>query len=197
METQIALYRFDLVAQALYEFVWNEYCDWFVELAKPALAGDDKAAAQSTRHTLLFVLEAVLRALHPIMPFITEEIWQAVAPLLALRETSVTQRSYPRATDLPADDAAAITEMEWLRALLSQLRRIRSEMNIEPKKPIPLLFANGSAGDRTTCEQVLRADRVHRQDRVATLARSGRGRAGRGGRDRRRDESPHTACRSH
>ena len=148
VEAQIALYRFDLVAQALYEFVWNEYCDWFVELAKPALAGEDKTAAQSTRHTLLSVLEAVLRALHPITPFITEEIWQAVAPVLALRETSVTQRSYPRATDLPADDAAASAEIEWLRALLSQLRRIRSEMNIEPKKPIPLLFANGNAADR-------------------------------------------------
>ena len=164
VEAQIVLYRFDLVAQALYEFVWNEYCDWFVELAKPALAGDDQAAAQSTRHTLLFVLEAVLRALHPITPFITEEIWQSVAPLLSLRETSVTQRSYPRAGDLPADDAAASAEIEWLRALLSQLRRIRSEMNIEPKKLIPLLYANGNVGDRA------RADKFSAQ--IAFIART-------------------------
>ncbi len=76
VETHFTTYRFDLLAQALYEFVWNDYCDWFLELTKPALNGDDKAAADSTRHTLLVVLEAVLRALHPITPFITEEIWQ-------------------------------------------------------------------------------------------------------------------------
>jgi len=148
VEAQMKLYRFDLVAQALYEFVWNEYCDWFVELAKPALNGDDKAAAESTRHTLLAVLEAALRALHPITPFITEEIYQSVAPLLGLKESSITQRPYPRAEDLPADDAAASADIEWLRAALTQIRRIRSEMNIAPGKAIPLLYANGTASDR-------------------------------------------------
>src|SRR3546814_9529059 len=73
-----ASYRFDLLAQALYEFAWNEVCDWFVELAKPALQGDDKAAADSTRHTLLYVLESLLRLLHPLVPFVTEELWQQV-----------------------------------------------------------------------------------------------------------------------
>jgi valyl-tRNA synthetase len=152
VETQMKLYRFDLVAQALYEFVWNEYCDWFVELAKPALNGEDKAAAESTRHTLLVVLETALRALHPITPFITEEIYQSVAPLLDLEETSIAQRAYPRADDLPADDAAASADIEWLRAVLSQIRRIRSEMNIAPGKTIPLLYANGSAADRARVE---------------------------------------------
>jgi len=153
VEAQMKLYRFDLVAQALYEFVWNEYCDWFVELAKPALNGDDKAAAESTRHTLLTVLEAALRALHPITPFITEEIYQSVAPLLGLKETSITQRSYPRAEDFPADDATASADIEWLRAALAQIRRIRSEMNIAPGKAIPLLYANGSASDHTRTDK--------------------------------------------
>src|SRR5579863_2769718 len=163
VETQIALYRFDLVAQALYEFVWNDYCDWFLELTKSALTreiieeanlnDEDKAVAESTRHTLLHVLEAVLRALHPITPFITEEIWQTVAPLLSLTETSITQRSYPRESDLPADDLIASADVEWLRAVLNQVRRIRSEMNIAPGKTIPLLFANGNAVDRARADK--------------------------------------------
>ncbi|MFT3790145.1 MAG: valine--tRNA ligase [Rudaea sp.] len=153
VETQMKLYRFDLVAQALYEFVWNEYCDWFVELAKPALNGGDKAAAESTRHTLLSVLEAALRALHPITPFITEEIYQSVAPLLGLKEASITQRPYPRADELPVDDAVASADIEWLRTVLSQIRRIRSEMNIAPGKAIALLYANGSAIDRGRAEK--------------------------------------------
>ena len=142
-----ASYRFDLLAQALYEFVWNEYCDWFLELAKPALAGEDAAAANSTRRTLLVVLEAVLRALHPITPFITEEIWHEIAPKLGIAGGSVSTQAYPRADDF-AVDLAAEAEIEWLKALLTQVRRIRSEMGIPPGKPIPLLFANGNAGDR-------------------------------------------------
>ncbi len=153
VETQIALYRFDLVAQALYEFVWNEYCDWFLELAKPALGGDDKAAADSTRHTLLYVLEAILRALHPITPFITEEIWQSVAPLLGLKETSITRRTWPHSDELPADEATASADIEWLRAVLTQIRRIRSEMNIAPGKTIPLLLVNGTAAERARAEK--------------------------------------------
>ncbi len=164
VEAQMKLYRFDLVAQALYEFVWNEYCDWFVELAKPALNGDDKAAADSTRRTLLTVLETALRALHPITPFITEEIYQSVAPLLGLKETSIAQRPYPCVEDLPADDAAASADIEWLRALLTQIRRIRSEMNIAPGKTIPLLYANGGMADRE------RADKFAAQ--IAFLARA-------------------------
>jgi len=164
VEAQMKLYRFDLVAQALYEFVWNEYCDWFVELAKPALGGEDKAAAESTRHTLLTVLEAALRALHPITPFITEEIYQSVAPLLGLKEASISRRSYPQADDLPMDDAVASTDIEWLRTVLTQVRRIRSEMNIAPSKAIPLLYANGNAVDRA------RADKFGAQ--IAFLARA-------------------------
>ncbi|WP_426700673.1 valine--tRNA ligase [Rhodanobacter sp. Col0626] len=140
-------YRFDHLAQALYEFVWNEYCDWFLELAKPALNGDDASAAASTRHTLLVVLESVLRALHPIIPFITEEIWQSVGPKLGLTESILMDRPWPRVDEIIADDAAT-AEIEWFKNVLSGIRRIRSEMNISPAKIIPLLFADGDASDR-------------------------------------------------
>jgi len=162
VEEHFRTYRFDHLAQALYEFVWNEYCDWFLELSKPALNGDDAQAAASTRHTLLVVLEAVLRALHPVIPFITEEIYQEVAKALARSSMSATnspasppdsstrsilQSAYPRGADFAHDDAAT-AEIEWFKAVLSGLRRIRSEMNIAPGKTIPLLLAGGDAGDR-------------------------------------------------
>src|SRR6185437_3198416 len=147
VEQHFVSYRFDHLAQALYEFVWNEYCDWFLELSKPALNGEDAAAAASTRHTLLVVLEAVLRALHPVIPFITEEIFQEVAPRLGVAESSVYARPYPHAADFASDDAAT-AEIEWFKAVLSGIRRIRSEMNIAPGKTIPLLLAGGEATDR-------------------------------------------------
>ena len=96
VEAQFAAYRFDLVSQALYEFTWNTLCDWFLELAKPALQGDDRAAADSTRHTLLYVLEALLRLLHPLTPFVTEEIWQHVAPRLGIAGSSISTQPYPQ-----------------------------------------------------------------------------------------------------
>ncbi|CAM5246095.1 valine--tRNA ligase [Rhodanobacter lindaniclasticus] len=148
VEQHFVSYRFDHLAQALYEFVWNEYCDWFLELSKPALNGGDAEAAASTRHTLLVVLEAVLRALHPVIPFITEEIWKEVSPRLGLAEASVYARPYPLAADFAADDAAT-AEIEWFKNVLSGVRRIRSEMNIPPGKTIPLLLADGDDGDRT------------------------------------------------
>lgn len=149
VDAQFALYRFDLVAQALYEFVWNDYCDWFLELTKPALNGDDAAAAASTRHTLLVVLEAILRALHPITPFITEEIWQNVSPRLGLAAGSVLDRTYPTAAEFASTDRAdAIADVEWLQSVLSGVRRIRSEMSISPAKQIPLLFAKGGERDQ-------------------------------------------------
>ena len=147
VEQHFVTYRFDLLAQALYEFTWNEFCDWFLELSKPALNGDDTAAAASTRHTLVVVLETVLRALHPIVPFITEEIWQSVAPTLGIKADGILQRSWPKASDIPADEAAT-AEIEWFKNVLSGIRRIRAEMNIAPGKTIPLLLADGDATDR-------------------------------------------------
>jgi valyl-tRNA synthetase len=155
VEQHFASYRFDHLAQALYEFVWNEFCDWFLELSKPALAGDDAAAAASTRRTLLMVLESVLRALHPVIPFITEEIWQelpatarsAPAPTAAANAQLILACAYPRADDYAGDEAAT-AEIEWFKNVLGGIRRIRSEMNISPAKIIPLLLADGSANDR-------------------------------------------------
>ena len=147
VEQHFISYRFDLLAQALYEFTWNEFCDWFLELSKPALNGDDAAAAASTRHTLVVVLETVLRALHPIVPFITEEIWQSVAPKLGIKAEGILRRPWPNARDIPADEAAT-AEIEWFKNVLSGIRRIRAEMNIAPGKTIPLLLADGDASDR-------------------------------------------------
>ncbi len=163
VEQHFASYRFDLLAQALYEFVWNEYCDWFVELSKPALNGEDVNAAASTRRTLLRVLETALRALHPIIPFITEEIWQSVAPQLGLKDQSIMQRPYPRADQFATDEAAS-ADIEWFKAVLTGIRKIRSEMNIAPGRTIPLLLADGDADDRR------RADKFSAQ--ISFLARS-------------------------
>ncbi|WEN16261.1 valine--tRNA ligase [Rhodanobacter sp. AS-Z3] len=146
VEQHFVSYRFDHLAQALYEFVWNEYCDWFLELSKPALNGDDAVAAASTRHTLLVVLESVLRALHPVIPFITEEIWASVGPKLALTEASLIHRPWPNAAEM-IEDNAATAEIEWFKNVLSGIRKIRSEMNISPAKVIPLLFADGDTND--------------------------------------------------
>ena len=150
-----AAYRFDLVAQDLYQFVWNDYCDWFVELAKLALTGDDEADAQSTRHTLLYVLEAALRALHPIIPFITEEIWQEVAPRLGQDGGSILARSYPcidphpeqLSGEAPEDFQAHTrrfpiesTRIETLIGAVNQVRSLRSQLGVAPARRVPLLI---------------------------------------------------------
>jgi valyl-tRNA synthetase len=142
-----ASYRFDLLAQCLYEFAWNQFCDWFVELAKPALNGDDQAAAGSTRHTLLYVLDALLRLLHPLTPFITEELWQSVAPSLG-KSGSLMLQPYPQAGDISTTAFAhAEADIEWLKAIIGAVRRIRSELGVSPAKQIGLLLRGGSADD--------------------------------------------------
>jgi valyl-tRNA synthetase len=149
VETQFAAYRFDLVSQALYEFTWNTFCDWFLELAKPALQSDDAEAANSTRRTLLHVLESTLRLLHPLIPFVTEEIWQNTAPLLRIDNvSSVSLRPYPQAAEVAADHIAAEADIEWLKSVVSALRRIRSELNVAPSKQIALLLQDGDTDDR-------------------------------------------------
>jgi valyl-tRNA synthetase len=148
VEAQFAAYRFDLVSQALYEFTWNTFCDWFLELAKPALQGDDQAAADSTRTTLLHVLEATLRLLHPLVPFVTEEIWQQIAIKLDIAESSVSLRPYPQAADFAGDHTVAEADVEWLKSVVSSLRRIRSELNVAPSKHVALLLQDGNDHDR-------------------------------------------------
>ncbi len=143
-----ANYRFDLLAQALYEFAWNEFCDWFLELTKPALNGDNADDAASTRHTLLYVLEALLRLLHPLTPFVTEQLWRQVAPRLGLDADTISLRAYPTAEEFAGDYARAEADVEWLKSMVNALRRVRSELNLPPAKQVSLLLQGGSEEDR-------------------------------------------------
>ncbi|MBN6110032.1 valine--tRNA ligase [Xanthomonas bonasiae] len=153
-QAHYAAYRFDLLAQSLYEFAWNEFCDWFLELTKPALNGDDAVAADSTRHTLLQVLETLLRLLHPLTPFVTEELWQQVAPRLGIAAPTISLQPYPRACDLDVSAyAGAEADIEWLKAMVSALRRVRSELNVPPSRLVPLLLQGGHAEDRARVER--------------------------------------------
>lgn len=147
-------YRFDLLAQALYEFTWNEYCDWYLELAKPILTNAEAHPSEqnATRFTLVYVLETLLRLLHPLMPFITEEIWQRVAPLLNKNITTIMLQPYP-AVDNTIIDEDAVNEIEWLKNIVINLRTLRSEMHINPGKRIPLLCQYGSNSDQNRMQK--------------------------------------------
>ena len=149
----IKIYRFDLLARDLYEFVWNDYCDWYIELSKPVLYTDDAspAAKQAARHTLLTVLEAILRLLHPVMPFVTEELWQKVAPLVDIDGETIMHRPYPEA-DAGLVDDSAIEDLEWVKTFVMGVRQIRSENDIKPGKPLPVVCQNGSATDKERIE---------------------------------------------
>jgi valyl-tRNA synthetase len=148
VDSAFAEYRFDYAVSALYEFTWSHFCDWYVELTKPVLQGDAahadaRAAAQ---HTLAQVLEALQRALHPLMPFITEEIWLRVAPLAGIAGESVMLQPYPRASEFPVDEEAE-REIAWVQKVVLGVRQIRGEMNISPAKRIPLLLKDASPTD--------------------------------------------------
>ncbi|MEN5040974.1 valine--tRNA ligase [Stenotrophomonas sp. TWI1149] len=147
-QTHYANYRFDLLAQCLYEFAWNEFCDWFLELTKPALNGADADDADSTRHTLLYVLEALLRLLHPLTPFVTEQLWRQVAPRLGITDDTISLRPYPTAEEFAGDFARAEADVEWLKSMVNALRRVRSELNVPPSKLVPLLLQGGNDDDR-------------------------------------------------
>lgn len=142
-------FRLDLASQAIYEFIWNEYCDWYLELSKPILYSDDAsdAAKNSTRQTLLKVLEAALRLAHPIMPFITEEIWQQVAPRIGITAKTIMLQNYP-VPDVNKIDSTAERDIEWVKNVVISLRNIRGEMNIKPGKLLPVYLSNGSDEDK-------------------------------------------------
>jgi valyl-tRNA synthetase len=168
IEKHIKNYRFDLYAQELYAFVWEDYCDWYLELSKPVLFDETtpQAAQSGTRQTLVRVLETILRLNHPIMPFITEELWQKVAPLTGYTmnpagDTIMTQ-PFPQA-DVDKIDNVAEQELEWVKTFISGVRRIRSENDIAPSKALPVLLQHASARDRDTF--------IHNQPFINSLAK--------------------------
>ncbi|MBM5811447.1 MAG: valine--tRNA ligase [Gammaproteobacteria bacterium] len=141
-------YRFDLAAQAAYEFTWYEFCDWYLEFSKPALqsAGSDAAAQRGTRRTLLEVLETLLRLLHPLLPFITEELWQHVAPRTGGRGPTIMLQPFPSAR--AQREAPAIeSEMRWVMDFILGIRRIRGELDIAPSRPLPVLLQHAGPDD--------------------------------------------------
>ena len=149
VEQAIANYRFDHASQAIYDFIWNEYCDWYLELSKPVLWDENASEAQlrGTRRTLVRVLETTLRMAHPLMPFITEEIWQRIAPLAGVHGETIMLQSYPEA-DESKFDATAEADIEWLQGVILSIRNIRGEMNIPPSRALNVLLNNGSNEDQ-------------------------------------------------
>ncbi|MFK5912798.1 MAG: valine--tRNA ligase [Woeseiaceae bacterium] len=154
-EKSIKNYRLDHMAQAIYDFTWNEYCDWYLELSKTVLFDDNasEAVKRGTRHTLVLVLENILRLAHPTMPYITEEIWQRIAPLANIKgageeTTSIMLQPFPEYNEAQFDQAA-INEVEWIKNFIIAVRQIRSGMDIKPGKLLPVLLQNGNTEDKT------------------------------------------------
>ena len=168
MQRHFSSYRLDLAAQAIYEFTWHEYCDWYLELSKPVLQSDEASAAlqRGTRRTLIETLEAILRLLHPLMPFITEEIWEQVAERAGIAGDSIMLRAYPEPDDSAADDEA-IADIEWVKQFILGIRQIRGEMDISPGKPLSVLLQQAGADD---CERATRlAMLLQRVGRVESI----------------------------
>jgi valyl-tRNA synthetase len=145
-------YRFDLAASRIYEFVWNEFCDWYLELAKVNLQSDDKQIRLGTLSTLLYVLDNILRVAHPFIPFITEELWQVIAPLAKRKDTvlpaSLMIAKYPEfsQTSIYGNPADIISKMGKLKELIGVVRNLRAEMGLQPATKAPLLIETSSPG---------------------------------------------------
>ena len=148
VEDAIGQYRFDNVAREIYELIWNQYCDWYLELCKPVLNDEnsEEEALRGTRRTLVRVLETMMRLAHPIMPFITEEIWQRVAPLAGVEGDTIMKRPYPLQQEDRLDEEAE-REINWVMGFIVAIRNIKGEMNIAPGKKVRVLLSNASASD--------------------------------------------------
>jgi valyl-tRNA synthetase len=158
VDTNMAAYRFDHVAQNLYEFFWNDYCDWYLEFTKPVL-WDEGASTERKRgvyHTLVTVLEAALRMLHPFMPFITEEIWQRVAPTIGLERESIMLCTYPEQSDFAPAPASVSSSINRIKTLITATRTLRSDMNLSPGQAIPAFLYS----DTQEAQSAVRANEV-------------------------------------
>jgi len=152
-------FRFDLASQALYEFTWNQFCDWYLELTKPVLFKGTEAQQRGTRHTLVTVLESLLRLMHPIMPFITETIWQRVVPLSNFvtdfkgsETASIMVQGFPQFDESQCNQTA-IDDLEWVKQFVVAIRNIRGEMDISPSKELPVLLKNVNANDQRRLDE--------------------------------------------
>ncbi|QUY48904.1 valine--tRNA ligase [Serratia plymuthica] len=137
-------YRFDLAANILYEFTWNQFCDWYLELTKPVVSNGSEAEQRGTRHTLITVLEALLRLAHPVIPFITETIWQRVKTLTGETADTIMLQPFPE-YDAALEDTQALNDLEWIKQAITAVRNIRAEMNIAPSKQLDVLLRNANA----------------------------------------------------
>jgi valyl-tRNA synthetase len=144
----IKTYRFDLASQALYEFTWDEYCSWYIELSKTTLNSDTASEAEKrgTLFTLLNVLETLQRALHPFIPFITEELWHRVAPILGKKGESIMLEPFPKQDEFEKDNNA-VDQIEWIKSFIMGVRRIRAERDISPGKPLSVFVRNGTSDE--------------------------------------------------
>ena len=162
-------YRFDLAANILYEFTWNQFCDWYLELTKPVVSNGSEAEQRGTRHTLITVLEALLRLAHPIIPFITETIWQRVKPLTGTTADTIMLQPFP-AYDAALEDEQALNDLEWIKQTIIAVRNIRAEMNIAPSKALDVLLRNCSAdAQRRVQENQSFIARLARLESIALL----------------------------
>ncbi|MFY8348944.1 valine--tRNA ligase [Pseudoalteromonas sp. SSM20] len=145
-------YRFDLAASTIYEFTWNQFCDWYLELTKPVLFKGNEAEQRGTRNTLVTVLEGLLRLMHPLTPYITETIWQRVAPLANINADTIMLQSFPE-FDASKVDESAMADLEWVKQFIVAIRNIRGEMDISPNKPLDVLLKNASDEDKRRLEE--------------------------------------------
>ncbi len=150
-------YRFDLAAKEIYEFVWDEFCDWYLELTKPILNSDDATQAQKlgTQQTLVRILESVLRLAHPFLPFLTEELWQKVPLTVRLSGDTIMLQPFPVADEKLISNAAS-KDVDWLKTVVTGVRNIRGEMDISPARQVPILFSNGSTEDQERLDKFTR-----------------------------------------
>ncbi|MFW2147605.1 valine--tRNA ligase [Acinetobacter sp. TY1] len=155
VQQAFATYRLDLAAQAIYEFIWNEYCDWYVELTKPVLNDENVSTERKAevRRVLLAVMEASLRLAHPIMPYLTEEIWQTLAPKLGITAETIMLAQYPVANPERVNEQAE-ADMQWLQGLIGAVRNIRGEMGLGNARLLPVLLQNTTEAEKAQISRI-------------------------------------------